>query len=416
MKYLIKPFESDGTVIAPPSKSFAHRAIILSALSKGDTYVKNVGNSADVNATLNCVKALGAKVQLMGDGVIITGIEKLPETVHLDFGESGSTMRFLIPVVCALGVKATFTGRGKLLQRPNEVLYRVLMRHGSAVYGQKISGKLGAGKFKIDARISSQYVSGLLMALPLLKQKSTIILKGTPVSSDYIRMTLDLLGAFNIQYKEEKNALTIESGFDFVSPKEITVEGDWSSAAFPLCYGALMGNVTVGGLNLNSKQADKKILTTLQNYGAKVTCLGDKVTVQSAEKRSLVIDVNGMPDLAPVLASIMAYANGVSALVGVDRLRIKESDRLQAIMQNLDIAGVKYEYIKYKNTLHIYGGKPKGGDYLGFNDHRMVMSACVMASRADGNSTVTDAEAVVKSYPEFFENLKKIKGEWDVIV
>ena len=121
MKYLIKPFEPDGTVIAPPSKSFAHRAIILSALSKGETYVKNVGNSADVNATLNCVKALGAKVQLMGDGVIITGIEKLPETVHLDFGESGSTMRFLIPVVCALGVKATFTGRGKLLQRPNEV-------------------------------------------------------------------------------------------------------------------------------------------------------------------------------------------------------------------------------------------------------------------------------------------------------
>ncbi len=410
MNYSLIPFQPNGRVSVPPSKSYAHRAIILSALASGKTLIKNVGNSADVLATLACVKNLGAKIDEVANGVVITGIKTAPKTAILDFGESGSTMRFLIPVVASLGVQASFTGRGKLLSRPNAALYSVLEAHGVTVKDNVISGQLQSGEYEIDASISSQYVSGLLLALSALEQKSKIILKGKTVSQDYILMTLDLLGTFNIQYSLDQNCITVGGGLK--SPSEISVEGDWSSAAFPLCFGCINGKVTVDGVSLLSKQGDKRIVEILKEVGAKVSVTQNTVTVEKGTIKSVTVDVEGIPDLAPVLASVLAYADGKSVLRNVDRLKIKESDRLNAIIENLSRANVVCEY--KDNALIIHGGQPKGASFLGFNDHRMVMSACVLSSNAVGESSVSDYQAVDKSYPEFFEHYKILKGECDV--
>lgn len=411
MIYKISPFKPNGSVMAVPSKSYAHRLIILSALCKGQTLIKNVGESLDVQVTLDCVKKLGAKVQLSGGDALITGIEKLPQSVDLDFGESGSSMRFMLPLVCALGVDTSFTGRGKLLSRPNDALYEVLIKHGAKVETQRIYGKLTNGNYKINSTVSSQYISGLLMALPLLKGKSQIELVGDVVSKDYILITLEILKLFGINYQIQDNKLTLIDS-EYISPKSCVVEGDWSSGAFPLSFGALGGSVSVAGLNPNSTQGDKRILDVLRQVGAQVVINGNIITVKNKNIRPVDVDITSIPDLAPVIASVVSFADGISVLRGVDRLRIKESDRLSAIMQNLSEANVETRY--ENDTLYVYGGVVKSGAFKGFNDHRMVMSACVLSSAVQGDCSVTDVEAVKKSYPNFFEDYLTIGGSYSV--
>ncbi len=412
MNYQISPFIARGIIDSVPSKSYAHRAIILSALSKGWTKINNIGSSDDVKVTLACVQKLGATVKEFEGGVEILGIENLPNEVSLDFGESGSTMRFLIPLCLALGVKTNFTGRGKLLSRPNDALYNTLTKMGAKIDGQTLTNKLKAGVYEIDATVSSQYISGLLMSLPYLEGTSEIRLLGQTVSKDYITMTLELLRLFKVQYEIKDNSIFVGGGY--VSPKELTVEGDWSSAAFPLALGAIGGEVTVKGLNINSSQGDKQIVEILKNLGAKVSVSKGEITLKKGELTGAIIDVANIPDVAPCLSTVLAFADGKSVLKNVDRLKIKESDRLSAIIQNLTVAGIKTEYVD--NTLIIYGGSVLGGTYGGFNDHRMVMSACVLASMADKSSTVTDVNAVAKSYPEFFDDFLKLGGNYRVVI
>ncbi len=412
MIYKVSPFSANGSVDSVPSKSFAHRIIILSCLSKGKTIVKNVGYSDDIKATCSCMQALGAKIDRDGNNLKIFGIENLPKKVFLDFNESGSTMRFLLPIVCALGVETEWTGRGKLLTRPNTALYNSLIEKGVKINQNKISGKLTNGQYVIDQSVSSQFISGLILALPLLKEKSTIKLVGSKVSSHYVDITLKIASEFGLKYKVTDDTIDIISTKGFISCGEYVVEGDWSGAAFPLALGVLSGKVAISNLNVDSLQGDREIVNVIQQMGGKITIKDNFIIAEKSQLNGVTLSVEQIPDLAPVIASLMAYAKGESIMLNVDRLKIKESDRLNAIIHNLTLAGIKTEY--KDNSLKIFGGEPKGAEFIGFNDHRIVMSACVLSCMAKGNSKISDVEAVNKSYPEFFTHYNNLGGIFNV--
>ncbi len=399
----IRPYAADIDIVAPPSKSYAHRLIIAAALGEKTVTVKNVGSSADVLATARCVEALGAKVGFSGKNVEITGIfasERI-KTAVLNCGESGSTLRFLMPIAAALGISAKFTGEGRLLSRPNEILFSLLKTHGVDANGYEISGRLKSGDFVVDASVSSQYITGLMLALPLISGDSEIILKGKPVSENYIDITFDVLDLAGIKYEKSESAIKIFGNRRFDLPSEVTCEGDWSGAAFPLVIGAISGKAKVGGLNCNSAQGDKKIADILAQAGANLSYDGEKYTATKSEIRAFKADMENCPDLAPIACVLAAKAKGESEISGVLRLKIKESDRLKAVCDMLTVAGVKFSFDGEK--FKISGGETLGGEFNGYSDHRIVMAATALAISSSGESEISCAEATAKSYPEFFE-------------
>ncbi|MBR2874708.1 MAG: 3-phosphoshikimate 1-carboxyvinyltransferase, partial [Clostridia bacterium] len=297
----ITPFTPNGCITAPPSKSVAHRLIILAALKNGRTEIYGVGKSDDVIATLNCVKNLGAKVEIFDDFVAIEGIKDVLVASKLPCNESGSTLRFMIPVSCALGANATFLGTEKLLSRPNEKLFDLLLAKGIKINGYNFEGKLSAGKYEIDSTISSQYITGLLLALPNLEGDSQIVLKGETVSKDYINITLSTMDLAQIKYKKTADSFIVYGNQKSNLPDRITVEGDWSNAAFLLVLGAIKGEITVKNLSLNSKQGDRKILQLLTDIGANVKIKGEQITVKESKLSAFEIDCQDIPDLAPII-------------------------------------------------------------------------------------------------------------------
>ena len=403
-----------GETVAVPSKSQAHRLLIAAALKKGRTVVRGVGNSDDVNATIRCLAALGAEVIRRGDDVTVRGIEKAVKGGVLNAGESGSTLRFLLPVAAALNADCVFEGQGRLLQRPNQALCRALNDNGAQTDGVRVSGKLKGGDYVIDATVSSQYISGLLFALPLLDEDSRILFAGAPVSKNYIDMTVKVLSLAKIEVKRTENGFVIPGGQKFDLPEEVICEGDWSGAAFILTAGALGKMAKVKGLDIDSLQGDKRIADILRLSGAKVSAKEGTVEVVSDKKIPFEVDIEDIPDLAPVLAVLAATLPGESRLKSVRRLQLKESDRLAAIQEMLSNAGIESK--REGDDLVISGGNPHSGRFDGKADHRMVMSSVLLAGISDGVSEVTDAEAVKKSYPNFFEDYKKIGGQCHVEV
>ena len=410
----ITPFMANGQIVAPPSKSVAHRLLIVAALKKGKTIIKNVGNSADVIATCNCLKALGANVILNDGNATVEGINTVQKGQFLDCNESGSTLRFLLSVSCALGSNATFTGSAKLLSRPNDALLGELKNHGIKVEKWNLKGQLTGGKFSIDASVSSQYITGLLLALPMLKEDSEIELQGRVVSKDYINITLSVLEKAGVKYQKLGNSIVIKGNQEYLLPDEVVCEGDWSGAAFPLVLGAIGGEVSVKGLDVNSCQGDKTILSVLEKVGADVIVEGDVVTVRKNKLQAFEQDFDNVPDLAPVCAVLAGVCEGESQFTSIQRLKIKESDRVKTTLAILHSVGIYAEEIDEK--IIINGGKPKGGSFDGANDHRIVMASAVMAAVANGQSIINGSEAIVKSYPEFFKDYKKLGGNADVYV
>ena len=371
--------------------------------------IKNVGSSDDINATVSAVKSLGGIVERQGADVVIFGRNKVDSAV-VDCNESGSTLRFLIPVAAALGINAKFTGRGRLLERPIEDLSQTLKSNGVTLKDHTVSGKLKSGEYSVNAVVSSQFVTGLLFALSYSEGKSRLRLCGNAVSRGYIDATLDVLKEFGADIKEDKNGFIINGG---LKQKEVCyVEGDWSGAAFPLSVGAICGEVTVKGLKYPTLQADGKIVEILKKFGASVNIGKDFVTVKSNKLSGIDVDCENCPDIAQVICSVAAFAEGKTNLYGVERLKIKESDRIAAIINTLKTCKVKAEYSD--KVLTVYGGKPMGGEIDGGKDHRTVMSAVVLSSGAMGNSTVTDVEYCSKSYPNFIDDIKRIGGKVDV--
>jgi 3-phosphoshikimate 1-carboxyvinyltransferase len=388
-----------GELTAPPSKSAAHRALICSFLAGGGT-VEPVISSDDMRATQGVLEALknGGST--------------------LDCMESGSTLRFLIPVAAALGREVNFTGCGRLPSRPLDEYVRLLGEHGVKVTTQgglpfTVSGKLRNGSFEVNGDVSSQYITGLLLALPLLGGDSAVILKTPLQSKPYVDITLDVLGTYGIKIKETDFGYLIKGNQKY-SKRDFTVEGDWSQAAFFLAAGAIGGNVRVNGVRPDSKQGDSAIAAILERFGAQVETGSDYASCSCGELTGIELDASDIPDLVPIISVTAAFAKGRTVINGVSRLRYKESDRVESICRNLRALGA--DVTADENAIIINGGKAlKGTELDGFGDHRIVMAFSVAALFADGKTVIDGAESIDKSYPSFFEDYNSLGGKANVL-
>ena len=413
----ITPAPLSGKIAAIASKSDAHRLLILAALSEGETFLRLEQRSQDIDATIGCLRALGARIVTLPDGVNVRGIEQVPERSLLDCGESGSTFRFLLPVAAALGAHATFTGTGRLPERPIGELLQAMRAHGVRCSAEQlplsIEGKFIGGAFELPGNISSQYLTGLLLALPLLEQDSRIRLTTPLESATYVDITLHALKRFGVTIPVRKGEYCISGGQSMQSPRELSVDGDWSNAAFFLAAGALGAPVSVSGLSLASPQGDKAMLDALMAFGAKVEATATEVRVSPAPLRGCSIDVGETPDLLPVLAVLGACASGETRLVNAARLRLKESDRLASVSSMLRALGAAVE--EQPDALVISGGRLTGGEVHSCRDHRIVMAAAVATIRCEGDVRILGTEAVNKSYPAFFADYNRLGGQANVV-
>ncbi|MEG2002023.1 MAG: 3-phosphoshikimate 1-carboxyvinyltransferase, partial [Clostridia bacterium] len=336
-------------------------------------------------------------------------------TGTLDVKESGSTLRFLLPIVAAIGGDFEFICKGRLIDRPNDELYSVLRTHGISIsHGKtiKLSGKLSSGKFEINGNVSSQYISGLLMALPTLEFDSEIVLKSKLSSENYIDITLEVLEKFGIEIQKTPSGYKILGNQKYVATENLVVDGDWSNSAFFLVYSAINGGVKVSNLDINSKQGDRQILDILQKIGIKVQIENNTVTVKKKAIKPLEIDVDNIIDLTPILAVLCACAKGESVLKNIKRLRLKESDRVKSTIEMLKSVGI--EAFEQGDAIHIVGGEIHGGIVNSYNDHRIVMASAIAGLLSNDCVTIENAEAANKSYPTFFEDIKALGGIIDV--
>lgn len=394
MKVKILPSKTSGEVSAPPSKSFAHRYLIGSVLSRGKCVIKNIADSDDISATLSCIEQLGGSVTK--DGNIVTVIptnEKQIENAFFDCKESGSTLRFFIPVVLATGAKnCTFLGSERLLARGIKEYEKLFENSDVKIKSDEksieVNGTLSAGNYEISGEVSSQYTTGMLFALSRLSGKSTLKITGNAESRAYVDMTIKVLKDFGADITEtEKNFFEI-NGKGRLSPGEFTVEGDWSNAAFLIALSRLVGTISVSGLNENSVQGDRFLSVAF-----------DALDGENAE-----IDLKDCPDLAPILFAYAAYKNG-GRFTNTRRLRVKESDRANVMAEELKKFGANVKV--YENSVEIEKTqlKPPIVPLCGHNDHRIVMALSVLA--AVFGAEIDGAEAVNKSYPDFFRDIKK---------
>lgn len=394
MKVKILPSKTSGEVSAPPSKSFAHRYLIGSVLSRGKCVIKNIADSDDISATLSCIEQLGGSVTK--DGNIVTVIptnEKQIENAVFDCKESGSTLRFFIPVVLATGAKnCTFLGSERLLARGIKEYEKLFENSDVTIKSDEksieVDGTLSAGNYEISGEVSSQYTTGMLFALSVLDGKSTLKITGNAESRAYVDMTIKVLKDFGADIEEpEKNFFEI-NGKGRLSPGEFTVEGDWSNAAFLIALSRLLGTISVSGLNENSVQGDRF----------------SSVAFDALDGENAEIDIKDCPDLAPILFAYAAYKNG-GKFTNTRRLRVKESDRANVMAEELRKFGANVKV--YENSVEIEKTqlKPPIVPLCGHNDHRIVMALSVLA--AVFGAEIDGAEAVNKSYPDFFRVIKK---------
>ncbi len=414
----LAPFTARGTVDAPASKSAAHRILILAALCPETCRVILDSVNDDILATLSCLSALGCAWTEKEGVYTLPPITKPAGTPLLDCGESGSTLRFLLPAALALG-GAEVTGRGRLPLRPMDDLLDALEKEGAAFSSRRLpitaGGKFDGGTFLLPGNVSSQYLTGLLLASPLAP-RDTLIRLTTPLeSAAYVDMTLDALALFGIRAERGRDFFRVEGGRRLCAPPEpICVEGDWSGAAFPLCLGALGGDVTVRGLKADSRQGDRAILDILSRMGARTSMDGDSARAAGGELHGVDADVSGIPDMVPALAAVMMHARGVSRLNNAARLRLKESDRLMTVCAMVNALGGSAQTLE--DSLIIRGrADAPGGRADGAGDHRIVMAAAVAAAACRGESSVSDPGALNKSYPAFPEHIRRLGGIFDVI-
>lgn len=418
MKAMITPSRLCGEVDIPSSKSASHRAIICAALAKGTSRITGVSMSNDIAATVEAMKLLGADIKEEDGDFIVTGITEPPHHADIDCGESGSTLRFLVPLAAALGVSCTFNGHGRLIERPLSAITDLLGAHGvSCTYTSNVNlplnieGKMPSGIYKIGGNVSSQYITGLLFALTYIGAESEIVITSSLESSGYVDMTVTTLREFGADIERTENGYAVHSAK--LTARDMRVEGDWSQAAFYLAAAALGGDVKIHGLNKNSVQGDMACLDIFRKIGAQIEWEKDVLHAKSGTLSPVTIDASQIPDIIPPIAVVLGQCDGQSVIQNAYRLRIKESDRLSAIARGLVMNGVSV--IETRDSLVIDGGSLSGGAIDGFNDHRIVMAFSIAASFANSDSTITCAEAVNKSYPRFFDDFSAIGGIANVI-
>lgn len=414
MNIQIQPQPLQGNVAAIPSKSHAHRLLICAALADAPVQLRLGRTSIDIDTTREALMQLGAHITVEDDLWSIQPISDTPETALIDMRESGSTLRLLLPLVAALNIKATLLAGGRLPERPMEPLLDALVAHGAQIkpyWPMQLSGPLQGGTFEMPGDVSSQFISGLLLAAPLLTEATHIVLTSPLQSRPYVNLTIDTMRTFGVMVEERADGFYVPATAAYQAPETcITVEGDWSSAAFFLAAGALTGPITMTGLNLTSRQGDRAILNLLTQFGAIVTEGDNTVTLKPGERRPLSVSMEDIPDLLPILSVLAAAAEGESLFYHAARLRMKESDRLASTRAFLEAMGatviesVDQITIKGHGTLH-------GGDVHSANDHRIAMSAAIAAAcLATEPVTIAVAEAVQKSYPSFYDDFSRLGG------
>ncbi|XOQ43341.1 MAG: 3-phosphoshikimate 1-carboxyvinyltransferase [Clostridium sp.] len=398
----LSPSVLRGRVQVPVSKSAAHRAMIAAFLAGSkDPLPTQEPVSEDLAATRAALSALNTAIH--------SG-----ETAHIDCGESGSTLRFLIPIAAALGISAVFTGRGRLPQRPLGVYLECLPQHGAVCESSgglpfTISGKLRPGIYSLPGNVSSQFITGLMFALPLLNGDSEILLTSPLESAGYAEMTVRTLAEYGITILPSKNGWKI-AGRQKYHASRAEIERDWSQAAFFLAGGALGGHVELQGLIPNSTQGDRAAEELFRQFGAQITWSDGILTAEPGDLHGIEIDASQIPDLVPVLAACAALANGRTVIRNAARLRLKESDRLAAMADGLSALGATItqtpDGLDILGTPRLHSGRAEG-----CNDHRVVMALAIAALRCDGDVTVTDAESIRKSYPNFFRDYNALGGK-----
>lgn len=381
MDITLQPNNLFGSVIVPPSKSMAHRMLICASFADGPTTLVCPESSEDIEATADCLRALGADIQRQHNGFRIHPIGCIPESAVLPCRESGSTLRFLLPIVGALGVNATLQMEGRLPHRPLSPLWEEMERMGCRLtrIGEKnilCAGKLLPGEYRIDGSVSSQFISGLMMALPLIEGKASLQITGNIQSAPYIRMTQGVLDQFAGKH-----------------PEQMTIEGDWSSAAFWMAANTLGSHIDIMGVNATSFQGDKEITHLLPKL-----------------EKPMTISAMDIPDLIPILSVVAAAKNG-AVFTDIARLRYKESDRVATILAMLENLGGQAEATE--NTLTIFGTGLRGGIISSFGDHRIAMSAAIAATVCTSPVTILGADCVKKSYPKFWQDYAHLGGNYE---
>ena len=406
IKTVHKP-EAADTIKAIASKSEVHRLLICAALSDKKTEIVCESTNEDITATAECLKALGAEITYENGIFTVYPIKDTPENPVLPCNESGSTLRFLIPLTASLGKGATYLTRGRLSSRPLSPLKEELEKGGTEIEADGsnivVRGKNTSTEFEIAGNVSSQFISGLMLMLTLTGGKITVT--GEMQSRPYIEMTADALRLFGCNIGFNDNIISVPRVCPLVSPLKVQGFGDWSNAAFFLCAGAIgKKKITVTGLHSDSRQGDKKIVDILRLFGAKAECEGDSVTVFPSSLHGITFDARDIPDLVPVLSVVAANAQGTTRITGCERLRFKESDRIEAVRKMItDLGG---RVIIENDDIIIGGTALSGGETDSLNDHRIAMSAGIASFATTNPVTVHGAEAVNKSYPGFWDELK----------
>ncbi|EST11646.1 3-phosphoshikimate 1-carboxyvinyltransferase [Sporolactobacillus laevolacticus] len=411
-----------GNATIPPSKSYTHRAIIAASLSQGTSRIEPVILSQDIKATIQAMEALGAKITIKKEveyastvSLEVSGRDQSvkPSIPRIDCNESGSTLRFLIPIVLATCEEGVFTGTKRLGQRSLEP-YRILFESKHIEWEQEpkqfplhVKGRLHPGTFPISGKISSQFITGLLFALPLLNGDSTISIIDQLESSGYVEITREVLKDFGISVSRKENNIHVQAAQPHST--DYTVEGDWSQAAFLLLMGVLGGHVEITGLKRDSCQGDRAIEHILSAMGGKLSWQGNRLVAERSHLQARTVDVSQTPDLAPVIAGAMALANGRSVITGGRRLRDKESDRITSVASSLTALGARVE--ETEDGMIIDGvASLHGGRVSACNDHRLAMLLSALSVSAKEPVLIDDAESVAKSWPQFYEVVKQLGG------
>ncbi|WP_139904610.1 3-phosphoshikimate 1-carboxyvinyltransferase [Clostridium thermarum] len=406
-----------GTVKVPSSKSIGHRALICAALSQGNSTVENINLSRDIKATTEVLESLGAKFFTSKNSIEVTGTPKLNcSGKELFCDESGSTLRFLIPIALLQDEKVTFNGRGKLVERPLTPYYKIFdnqqlyYKNNNGLLPLELCGKIKPGVFNIKGNVSSQFISGLMFALPLLDEDSTIVIDGNLESRPYVDLTIDVLKDFGVSIVNKDYKSFIVRGKQRYCAKNYSVEGDFSQAAFFIAGGLLNGSVLCTNLKMASLQGDKAIVDIGKLMGGKITVTEKGVLAEKSALKGTDIDASQVPDLVPILTVLAALSEGQTIIYNAARLRIKECDRLQAISTELNKLGA--DITEKEDSLIINGVKSlKGGIVSSWNDHRIVMAMTIASMRAEEPVIIEDYKAVEKSYPHFYSDFTDLGGQ-----
>ena len=403
-----------GTIAPPSSKSYAQRAIALALLAEGRSILRNIEFCKDTRSALKCIEALGAKVEYIDDSTIAIEGGLKPQSSTLNVGESGLATRLFTPIASLNPTPITIEGEGTLLYRPMTMMIEPLrqlgvqVRDGGGFLPIEVQGPMHGGDITVDGSVSSQFITGLLLALPLAQEDTTLHVT-SPVSIPYIDMTIETARLFGVEIMHNEGDYTqfFIEGRQQYTPADIAIEGDWSGAATLLVAGAIAGEVKVKNISTLSKQADTAICHALERAGAGLIIEQDSITVSKRKLRGFEFDATNAPDLFPALAALAAAAEGESVIIGTDRLRHKESDRAETICHEYEKLGIEVD-ISEKNIMRIRGGEILPATTFSHNDHRIAMSIAISALRCQGEVVIENAECVEKSYPTFFKDLESI--------